>query len=78
MNNSTRFVWAPACPFHGMTSYGLIDDPDSSSYVVPANSNNTLGLASHDFIYGNVAAALIDTLYWPQNTKCAHTMTVYQ
>jgi len=77
MSNSTRSVWAPSCPFHGRTYYGTVDDPVSASYVVPANSNNTLGLAANIFIYQNVTEALIDSLYWPENAKCAQTMYQY-
>jgi len=72
MNNATRSVWAPSCPFHCDFNYGEVDDPGSANIVVPANSTNTLGEASHWFIYDNEAVNLIDTANWPENSKCAN------
>jgi len=51
MSNTTRTVWAPACPFHCKSRYGQVNDPTSAKYVVPENSNNTLGEVSHWFIF---------------------------
>lgn len=75
MKPSSRGVWAPACPYHCYSRFGLATDPDSSNYTVPALSEHTLGQASHSFLFEGDRTARIDTVNWPANSKCA---TFYQ
>ena len=36
-------AWSPACPFHCLSHLGLVTDPASTNFTVPALSQNTLG-----------------------------------
>lgn len=38
MQPTQRGIWAPACPYHCYSRFGLASDPDSSNYTVPALS----------------------------------------
>ena len=38
-NGLTRSVWAPACPFHGYSNFGYVNDTESMNMTVPGNTN---------------------------------------